>query len=347
MTIREQVKRFWQIFMGEQDNLEHALSHDHRDEISEIVKILSTYFEELCNCNLEVSIDDAFYEITFNSDGDKNAQYVCALMKKMAPESVRAKWIINAFIPPLSQKALNTILKVKDQEYTCDDFTIFYEVDKINRLINADVYCDAFTQLEPNKALEISMYLIKMFIGETEFEARMNTINAVDTLSDFEDQCPLTKFYEAIETIVETNKWVQYQDPTQIYMVYQLSESEPSQEVRKDMHMVMCGNPHMIAETLNDEYYIAESFYDWGGEFGYLYYEHEKTPAASINRQKLEKALNEILYDHSNIARSIGGAIGSKYAYIDLAIFDKPLFNKALEKIIAKTGIAFKYVTFE
>ena len=65
MSIKKQVVRFWKIFETERKNLEKALIENNVEEIAEIKKILAVYFEELCNCELELEYDDGIFEITF------------------------------------------------------------------------------------------------------------------------------------------------------------------------------------------------------------------------------------------------------------------------------------------
>lgn len=332
--------------MQEQKNLERALDSKDENEIQEIVKIIATYFEELCNCTLEVDVEDGFYEITFNTDQDKNSQYITGLMKKMAPKQVTDKWIVNAYLPPLSNKALNTILRIGEQEYDCDDFMVYYELDEVNQLINIELYCSGFKDMSPNKAVETSMYMIRAFIGETEYEARVGTIDAVCDLSKYQESCLLKGLYEVILDVIESKKWTTYSDPTQIYNVFKLDEAKITDEVRHDMKLIMTTHSNLIIESLNDEAFIANQFFDMGGEFGYLYFEHHGGEQVGAIRQNLQQVINEIFYNNG-IARSIGGAIGTNYAYIDLCVFDKEAFNELLPKLNDKIEFKLNYNRFE
>ena len=75
-----------------------------------------------------------------------------------------------------------------------------------------------------------------------------------------------------------------------------------------------------------DEECIA-SFQEHQAEFGYLYYEHsDRKEEEAMLRAQLEKQLHELLYP-LGFARTIGGAFGTKYAYIDVAVFDLSLIH--------------------
>ncbi|NBK99488.1 MAG: hypothetical protein EOM50_16010 [Erysipelotrichia bacterium] len=346
MSIKKQVVRFWKIFESERKNLETALIEHNHEEVEEIKKILATYFEEMCNCELTIEEEDGIFEITFLPEQEKNAQIICALLKQLAPSSVKTNWVIHDCLPPLSQKALHTILRLNNQEYSGEDFSVYYEIDTQNHCLDIEIYCDAFVSMEVNKAMEIAVYMTQLFIGEVALEAYINHIEVIDTKKSGNVSL-LPYFYEMLLDIVSEQKWSEYNDATKIYRAYKLEEEKVSNEVRKDMKMVFTIHPLMIGETFSKESFIANQFFDLGGEYGYLYYEHANSEVNdALVRQKLEQKLNELLYP-IGIARSIGGAIGTKYVYIDLAIFDKEDFLKVLPKINEKLSIKLHYAPFE
>lgn len=345
MSIKKQAKRFWRIFEQEKINLEKALLSQNEEEVKEIKKIIATYFEELCNCELEISEEDGIFELTFLPEQEKNAQIICDLLKKLAPKSMN-NWVIHSCLPALSEKALNTVLRIKDQNYTADDFVVYYDIDKNNKCLNVEIYCDAFMNVDPNKAMEIGIYMLQLNIGEIALEAYINHIDVI-TERKSGNASLLSCFYEMLLDIVEEEKWTEYDSATSIYRAYSLCEDKIVEDIRKDMKIIFTIHPLLIGELLNNEYFTYHQFYDFGGEYGYLYYELEGNEANDAYiRQKLEKKLNELLYP-LGIARSIGGAIGTKYAYIDLAIFDKDEFIKVLDKINDKLSIKLTYSSFE
>jgi len=346
MSIREQVKRFWRVFLDEKDNLEAALTHQKEQEIQEIVKILNVYYEECSNSSLEVALSDDFYELTFHTGQDKNVQLVSTLLKALAPDKVKEKWIINAYLPALSEKALHTILKIQEQEYHPDDFYVYYDLDEANKSFHVEVYCGAFAHLDANKANEIAIYMLQLFIGECALEAYIGTINATTTMQSG-NAAILPEFYEMMLDIIEEKKWPEYNDPTMIYRIYHLQEKIESTDVRQDMKLIFTVHPILISEVLQGQLVTYHQFFDYGGEFGFLYYKNNtQNEADAIYRQQLEKKLNDLFFS-AGIAKSIGGAIGTTYSYIDLAIYDKEAFIKALAKINNRLSINLSYQSFE
>ena len=64
----------------------------------------------------------------------------------------------------------------------------------------------------------------------------------------------------------------------------------------------------------------------------------------ALVRQQLEKEINDLLYPMS-IARTMGGAIGMYYSYIDLAVFDRDGFA-CIGKINEKMKFKIYYHSF-
>ena len=186
----------------------------------------------------------------------------------------------------------------------------------------------------------------ELFIGELELEARINSITIIDTPSDEENVCLLPNFYEDICDIIIDEEWSEYHDPTTIYMAYKLDEKLPSETLRKDMKMIITTNPQLQEELLNQEYQSCKDMKERGAEYGYLFYEvlYEDEKEALL-RQQLEKEINKLFYDMS-LARTIGGAIGIHYSYIDVAVFDIDGFKIALEKLNEKLSFKIYYRSF-
>lgn len=345
MSIKMLIERFWKVFLLEKNNLEKALDENNENEIKEIDKILSTYYEEFSNSKLQISKEDDFYEITFLTGMEKNVQLINALVKKLAPQSITEDWIVNAYMPPMHDAFIHAQLRIENTTYTVNDFSVFYQVDEVNKMVQCKVYSEKFVNMDNNKAKEVAVYFMQGAVGECFFEAYISSVDAI-VKQVYEKQVLLVDCFELLIDLIEKFEWTDYQDPTLIYRVYKLDEAKVSNEIRKDMKLIFTVHPELIQDSLLEQDYQSMEFYDFGGEFGYLYFEnpyHSEMDATV--RQKLEHKINELLYD-KGIARSIGGAIGNTYSYIDLAIFDKEEFTKALHILNRKLSIQLHYISF-
>lgn len=333
MELKQKIHTFWEFFKSIQVDIEHDLKCGDHEGIEQHLHDCNERLLTICGCVVEFEENDGFFEMTFATHGDKNAQYICALLKKDAPEEMVDNWIINAFRPPLSEKAFHSMFERESKTYQGSDFKIYYEIDEVSKTIPIQVYCEGLLGMEHEQQLRITNLMLELFIGELELEARISSINILDKEIENENVCLLPNFYEDLCDIIISEEWVEYHDPTQIYMAYKIDEKISFEGLRKDMKLILTTHPALQEELLNQECFICKDMKQKGGEYGYIYFEpsQEKEKNALV-RQQLEKEIHDLLYPLS-VARTIGGAIGTNYAYIDMLIFDKTAFKIALEKM--------------
>lgn len=347
MNLKQRVQSFWEYFTSIQQSLQVALNNHDKETASMYVQACNEKLKTMSGCKMEVEkLDNGFFELTFDAQDQKNAQYVCALLKKDVPEECIHDWIINAYRQPLSEEAFSTVWKIYGQSWKGNDFIIYYDIDEVNKCIPIKVYCENLKSFDETKKREITIYMLALFIGELELEARIGEIEIVDEPLEYENMCYLPYFYEDICDIVVSMEWIEYHDPTQIYRVYKLSKPLEGESVRKDMKMIMTTHSQLQEELLNNEYICCQEMKEKGGEYGYLYYEiKQKNEDIALLRQQLEKEIHNLLYPAS-IGRVIGGAIGVKYAYIDLLLFDSEIFLKLLKRMQEELPFDIYYKAF-
>ena len=239
-------------------------------------------------------------------------------------------------------------MRIKDHVYSGADFTVFYEIDEENKCLHAQVYCPGYRDiLDEERKREMSAYMLELFLGELELEARIASVEAVDEpAADCENFCLLPNFYEDVCDIIIAHDWLEYHDPTSIYMVYKLNEQPVHDTLRNDMKLIITTNALLQEEVLQRNYDSCKDFKDKGGEYGYLYYENPyEDEKNALIRQTMEKRLDEQLQKLS-IAHTIGGAIGTFYSYIDVAVFDPDAFAIILEDLNTKISFALHYQPF-
>lgn len=347
MNLKHRVQNFWKYFETIREDLETALKQQDSHEYGHILEDLNSQLKRISGCKMEVEMSETgFFEMTFACGGNKNAQFASALLKKNAPSVLKEDWIINDVRPPLSERALYTVLRIKDKEVRGSDFKVYYTINDAMHMLDIKVYCEALDWVDQSYKEQVVAYMLELFIGELEFEARISSIEILDAPSDEENVCLLPNFYEDICDIIVDKDWMEYHDPLSIYTAYKLDEKPVSETLRKDMKLIVTTNPQLQEELLNKESDTCSAFKELGGEYGYLYFEklYEDEKEALV-RQQLEKEINDLLYDMS-IARTMGGAVGVYYSYIDVAVFDIDGFKIALEKINEKMSFKIYYRSF-
>lgn len=334
MSLLENIHAFWKRFADEEPALLEALNTGSYEKLSEILEVLNAEVFEISGAHFFVEDRAQEPEMTFDTGPDKTSQLICRKMKQLAPKSIADRWIINDTLAPLSQKAIEASLQIKDHVYSLFDMTAFYTIDDVNHSFIVKVYCPGFSLIDnPEYKREMSIYLVELTIGEKELEAYVSSVDFVNEPEDGVSFCNLTELYEVIADTVEKENWKTYAHPLDIYTVFKPHQDFASDSLRKDMKIIFTVHPPLIEESLGSKGDVTLDLKDKDGEYGYIYYAN---PFDTENDARFRQALSsqiETILAPLHCANVIGGAIGKSYSYIDLILYDENLFKKAFAQI--------------
>ncbi len=350
MNLKYRVKRFWDEFLLQHKNIEEYLDDNDQTSIKRILDVFNERLTKITGYKMTLEkLENGFYELSFITQGDKNAQFAASLLKKNAPKELADNWFINPYRPPLSDEMLNKPLQVDNELIYGSDVLVYYEIDEALKCINVSLYSEKFLKYDINRRGQIALSMLELYIGELELEARINAIEVLEKEnSEAENFTYLANFYEDLCDIIVDNDFNMYHEPLEIFQVFKLDEQQTSKTIRKDILLLITTNTQLHIELLNNEDQSLVAFNALGGEYGYLYYERiYDDEKEAIHRQSLEKEINKLFYEDMSIARSMGGAIGSDYSYIDVALFDKDMFMLALAKLNEKLDFKIYYHPFK
>lgn len=341
---------FWSNFEKVQDEIKQSLSNQNYKKLNMVIEELDEEVYEKTGSHFFVENLYDEYEMTFDTGPNKTSQYLATLFRNTAPRSVTNGWIINASLPPLSQKAIQAQVQIKDSVYSLADFHVFYQVIEGTETMSVKVYCPSFQLIQnPENKREMSMYLVELSIGECAYEAYLGNVDFLDAPPEEESKfCNLIDFYEKLMDIVEENKWKEYRSPLEIYSVYQPIQDFAHDALRKDMKYIFTTHPLLVEETIENKKDALLDLSSKDGEYGFIYYSnlfHNKEDA--LYRQKLSKQLDDEL-SKLNVGKVVGGAIGKSFSYIDFIVYDKDRFTSAFNalKKQLKSSVELHYESF-
>lgn len=347
MSALTNAQEFWKYFEKIQDKLKDCLQKQDYEQLNDMMEELDRRVLEISGCHFFVENLYSEYEMTFDTGPNKTSQYLAAMMVNTAPKSIKKGWIINASLPPLSQKAIQAQVQIKDSVYTITDFYVFWQTAPNSESIEAKVYCPGYNLIDntENKK-EMSMYLLELALGECAYEAYLSHIDYLDAPQKDIAFCPLVDFYETVMDVVEKNHWKEYRTALDIYSVYQPIQDIASDSLRKDMKFIFTTHPLLIEETVEHKEDVLKDLAVKDGEFGFVYFNNQfNSKEDAMYRQELSRKLDAHI-SRLNVGKVIGGAIGKSYSYIDWIVFDKELFLKAFNQIKKQLNIELYYQSF-
>lgn len=334
MSVLEQIRVFWDRFADEEVILLSALKNRDYEKLAEALEVLDQESYRISGAHFFVEDSFDVPEMTFDSGPNKTSQLICRKMKQLAPAQIAKKWIINDTLPPLSQKAIEASLQIKDEHYSLFDMTVFYQIVPETQSFVCRVYCPGFSLIDnPEYKREMAIYLVELAIGENCLESYVSSVDFLDQPENGSDFCNLTELYEVIEETVQKKGWKQYHHPLDIYTAFKPHEQIGSDSLRKDMKMIFSTHPALVEESLAGAGDVQADLRAKQGEYGYIYYANPfDSGQDAAFRQELSKQI-EKLVSKVHCASVIGGAIGKSFSYIDLILYDPQLFEKVFEQI--------------
>ena len=335
MSATTNLKRFWREFEKEESQIRQWLIKQDYTSLEESMQAWEEKVNRLMGAHFFIEYSYDNFEMTFDTGPNKTTQYLAQLCVQLAPQSITKNWIINASLPPLSQKAVQATVQMKENTYTLQDFYVFYNVQEENQSLDVKVYCPGYPLVgNPEYKKEMSMYVVELSIGLLAYESYMASIDSIDEPIEDMNFCSLVDFYETIMDIVEKKEWKVYPKVTDIYSVFQPNQDIVHDALRKDMKFIFTTHPLLIEETLEDVVQdVREDAKAKGASYQYIYYPilFEGKEDATF-RQSLSKQIQSLL-TKTNCGDVIGAAIGKSYAYIDCIVYDQEVFQDVFNQI--------------
>ena len=328
MSIKKNIVTFWKRFLQLDKAVKSALVLEDKETLSSLLGELNEACLSCCGCYLKVEkADDEFFECTFLSGRDKTAQYICEAMKHFAPSKVKDSWIINEGLQPLSEDGFHYEFEVRDLRFGINDIEVMMEVATTQQMVSLKAYCPAYQwQEEAEKKTMFDLYLESM-IGNVYYEAYIQEIEFKDEKTEGE-WFPLADLYEHLSDVIERLNWNTYQRASDIYTAYKINEEGIKAEKGQDKVMITTSYPALFVEMCHQERFILNAANHLGSEYGELCYENQD---ARMNHE-LKQQINNLLKEYG-LGKVIGGAMGLKYSYIELIVFDHHEFLYALSKM--------------
>lgn len=346
MSIKTKAKQFWSDFLKNQAVIEKALDSQDSKEKQIWEDKFSNACMQIANCTLSLSKEEEFYVLTFEPHKDKTAQIICVYLKKFATQALVDKWMIFDCVPPLQENIFHYHFKYDEKDYTIDDLSVsIVEKGNAKDMFDVWVMCEAFESMNIHEAETLASTYVENILGDLLINCYVDKIEIQSKKTDGYKYVPLKEAYDEVIEMMDLHHYAMYSDCTQLYSVYKLDEAE-SDEVLKDRVLISTIQPLNFVEVMNQERHSLNAITRLGGEVGFLIYPIDSFDEKEAQKKRvLEKELNDLLYT-LGIARIVGSGIAPKRIYLEVFIFDKEEFKKAIVKVVSKLNLPLTYLAY-
>jgi len=315
-TYKSNVKDFWIWFEQNAPRLKETID---RGECSSLARETSEAINKMiphigwCYGPGE---DDGSHALTLSPEGDRNHQFLAEYWIKQAPKIKH--WNFYSAKEGGDLAASHTI-NVGERDYSPEEIWVTPVINEQQEVIDITIWHPHFDELEDNGPLRITFIFLDELLGEYGVE---NWIGVIETKKDkFSESIPLMELAEYIESVKKTHKWKKL-PPTETFHLYEPKAQDKSFP-RSDTFVGTTSHMPLIQEYFGTGGKAEDLLDDAHAAFVFIRFDKSILPEGSEVdvRSQIEDAINADLSKEQS-GYSMGGAMGTDYAYLDFILFD-------------------------
>ena len=338
---RERVADAWAAFEQNEREFRTMLDSEDRDE----------YADELvarCGDILRMALPDVAFELGFNGEkydlilspeGKRTQLFPLVYFQEHIPASVQKNW--NVLVG--RQPSPNSVFHVGDYEISAEDVSVWVDMPNDKR-VSLTLYCEKLLSLlaeNGDRAWWMLSTLTDQTLGEVAAIDLIEGFNVIDK-PKAEPSTTLAELPQILRDIdLNLNN-----DARELldnsYLAYQLTPTKETDfDLRMDVYAGSSRLPIAINEYMRDESDMMDEYHAQGivpGFFVYLLPEGENDRQAVLDyRDELARKIGDKV--GSDAFLSIGGAVGTRYVYIDFMAWDLQAVLDAAAGIFMESGL--------
>lgn len=325
-TTKERVLQFWSWFGAVRPELKQAISSGKYDLAGAFCgsKLKGLGLPFLC----EAGGSGGNFALAMCPCGSKTEQFVCRYWRQLAPEL--ENWNFFAFRQPRTPADCQK-LRLGGTEIDASLFTFYCEANDERQKYDITVVSPIFSGRTDAEKHAFGMMLLYLFLGEALTEVYIGDLICRDTPpKNAGSSMSFSEFCAMLQSTPATRAWPWVNDPTALCFGY-----HPTTGSEEGLRGDIIGGFTRHVPLLGAPFDEADGLRAFGGVFCYFYYPAQQHDAAE--RSNLAARLEQLLETY-RLGYSIGSAFGSEYNYLDMIIFDEPVFRAVFQDTEAVLG---------
>lgn len=334
VSFKERVAKFWDAFSEKESEVRKRIDDkEDRDALIKFVDdILSIAFHQAF---FQLGVNDAGkHELILTPEGDRSKLFQLEYWLKQAPAALLEKWNFYSSKPAMAKGDFS--VSMYDTTLSTESITLYYQVDEQRQKINLQVECLPLMKLDEHKKYSIFFIYLDQLIGEAY---TMEYIGSVDFVMKGKGQTKIgaADLKKLMDDTIEAQGWFKTEHISERCAGYEMTPSKAKDwQLREDVYVAYSSCFPVLNAFYAKSTELFGHFYADGVVYGFLFYESINLPKdkliavrTEIEDQILKRAEKE------SVARSIGGATGFYFSYIDFIIYDMDAFLVIAKEVLA------------
>jgi hypothetical protein len=316
MTFKTRVAQFWKWYVSVAERfyqtIEDKRCADLAPEVSAKVHELIPGFAWVFG----PGADGHGHSFTLSGEGNPHRQLLAAYWQTQAP--TLAGWSFYGSRQP-SRQPENGHLEIGGHDFDPKAFWLTPSINSDTEKIDLTVWHPLFPQLDDRARWTVLFLFLDEALGEIGTQNWIGQIQINDT--ELAGAIPLSELRAFAERVQTENNWKKGA-PGGLWTVYRF-ETERADQPRGDIVIGSSGMMALINEFLEAKGELPDPLAGTGADYLYVALDAGTLPEGGevAARGKIEDALVAALEPAAS-GRLIGGALGRRFAYIDMLLFD-------------------------
>jgi hypothetical protein len=332
-TFKKRVENFWEWYTEVAhryyETIEDKASHSLEPEISAKVDDLSPRFAWVFG----PGPDGNGNSLTLTGEGNLHLQFLTEYWKKQAP--LLEGWTFYSSRQP-SDDLQSWKIDIGGQSFDPLEFWIVPKVDHETEKIDITIWHPLFAALPEKDCWTVLFLALDEALGEFGTQSWIGEINMSD--QSLADAFALKELPTFVTTTAAEVGWQKF-PPTETFSGYRIKD--PHDRFRRgDVITGTTCNMKLINEFLESEDKLEDPLAQTGADYVFVQFPSHILPEGkqAEARGQIEDALHDALCE-AGVGQQLGGAHGTRFAYIDLLLFDTVKSLAIVEKVLRENAL--------
>ena len=330
VNFKTRVANFWEWYFGVAQRFYETIEAGNcADLVSEVTEVTQKWFPGFVWVFGPGPHDAGGHSFTLSGNGVLNMQFLAEYWLRQAPKL--EGWTFHSSRQP-GNISEEMGIEINDLGFSFGDTRCSVTVDEEAEAVDVVMHNARFSEADEDLSINVAFILLDETLGEFGTSTWIGNISADSEPAD--EMIPLLKLRDYLHDL-ELKKGWKKGSPTDSYVTYRIDPIDADYP-RSDILFGSTSNFQVVREHLESDGDLEDPLFETGADMVYVEFDVGVLPEGDEVdfRSNIADAIHESL-ESEGTGQLLGGAMGSRNAYIDLLLFDT---ERGLELIKTELG---------